>query len=145
MAISLLAAMPSAAAAAAPSAAPTPRQPGGAPGLNQYNETLPGPRGDKSVSKIRPRPETNLPQGPTRALQSQGQPGAVAAALAAATKPQRAHHRRHVARSGAVARVLDGSGGLGALFPILLALIVLALALALAVRRRLARPRADHV
>lgn len=119
-------------------------QPGAeAPGLSQYDEQLPGPRGDKSVTKIRPRDESNLPPGPAAELNRQGHSGQVAAALAAATKPHRAHHRRHVAPSGAVTRVLDGSGGMGALFPILLALIVLAIALALAVRRRMTRPRTD--
>jgi hypothetical protein len=126
-----------------PSAGAAPPLPTGAPGLNQYDEQLPGPRGDKSVTKIRPRDESNLPPGPAAALNREGQSGQVAAALAAATKPHRAHHRRHVARSGAVARVLDGSGGMGALFPILLALIVLTIALAVIVRRRLARPRTD--
>jgi hypothetical protein len=129
------------------------RHHGGGSAIDQYQEDLPGPGGNKPTQGIGPGGGHNLPPGTASALQSKGQAGAVAAALAAATAP-RGHNRGggkgSTGGSGAgssVGRLFggSGSGGMGALFPILLAGIALASGLAFAARRRASRAGPDQV
>jgi hypothetical protein len=109
------------------------------PGLDQYVEHLPGAGGNKPTGHIHiPHGAGSVPPGTAAALRGDGRPGAAAAALAAATAPHRGGRGggNDGGRSSAIADVLGGSGGMGVVFPILLAAAALAVGLALAVRRR---------